>query len=103
MKPTPWISSSLKKPAVTPFTMPAMMERAVPYMAFAKRVSPIGTTTTFLSVMVMVSPALRKASSRRRWLSVSKLMSVVSKMVASGLNHTVVPRPSVTPISVTSC
>ena len=55
------------------------------------------------SVMLIFSPALRKASSRRRWLSVSNWKSVVSKMVGSGLNHTVVPRLSVVPISVTCC
>ena len=43
-------------------------------------------------------PRLRKESSRRRWESVSKLKVVVSKICASGLNVTFVPRRSVTPV-----
>ena len=55
LEATPWISRSLVKPVVTPFTMLKMIERAVPYIALAKRVSPIGATMTFLSVMVIVT------------------------------------------------
>jgi len=44
------------------------------------------------------TPALRNASSRRRPESVSKLNSVVSKTSGSGLNVTLVPRFSVTPV-----
>ena len=43
-------------------------------------------------------PALRNASSRRRWARMSKLKSVVSKICVSGLNVTLVPRRSVTPV-----
>ncbi len=43
-------------------------------------------------------PALRKASSRSRWASTSKLKSVVSKISASGLKVILVPRRSVTPV-----
>ena len=41
--------------------------------------------------MVILRPAFRKASSRRRPESVSKLNSVVSKMVASGLKEMLTP------------
>jgi hypothetical protein len=42
--------------------------------------------------MVTVTPPLRKASSRRRWASVSKLYSVVSKIWLSGVKVILVPR-----------
>ena len=48
--------------------------------------------------MVMSSPAFRKASSRRRWASVSKLNSVVSKIWLSGLKVIFVPRRFVVPV-----
>ena len=50
------------------------------------------------SSMAMTMPRLRKDSSRSRWESVSKLKLVVSKIWASGLNVTLVPRLSVTPV-----
>ena len=46
----------------------------------------------------MVTPPLRKASSRSRCASVSKLYSVVSKIWASGLNVIFVPRFFVVPV-----
>jgi len=52
--------------------------------------------------MVMVTPALRNASSRRRCARVSKLKSVVSKICASGLKVTLVPRFFVVPVISTS-
>ena len=51
------------------------------------------------SSSVMMTPAFRKASSRRRWASVSKLNSVVSKTSASGLKVTLVPRRFVVPVT----
>jgi hypothetical protein len=51
------------------------------------------------SSSVMTRPALRNASSRRRWASVSKLKSVVSKICASGLKVTLVPRRFVVPVT----
>jgi len=46
----------------------------------------------------MTMPPLRKASSRRRCASVSKLKTVVSKMFVSGLKVTLVPRRFVVPV-----
>ena len=43
-------------------------------------------------------PRFRKESSRSRWERVSKLKAVVSKICASGLKVTLVPRLSVTPV-----
>ena len=43
-------------------------------------------------------PRFRKDSSRSRWESVSKLKMMVSKIWPSGLNVTLVPRRSVTPV-----
>ena len=51
------------------------------------------------SSMVIVTPPLRNASSRSRCASVSKLNSVVSKICASGLNVTLVPRFLVVPVT----
>jgi hypothetical protein len=48
--------------------------------------------------MEIETPAFRNASSRSRSDSVSKLYSVISKTVESGLNVTLVPRFSVTPV-----
>ena len=45
-----------------------------------------------------MTPPFRNASSRRRWASVSKLNSVVSKICESGLNVTLVPRFFVVPV-----
>ena len=50
----------------------------------------------------MVTPALRNASSRSRCASVSKLNSVVSKICASGLKVTFVPRFLVVPVTARS-
>ena len=52
------------------------------------------------SSMVMVTPPLRNASSRSRCASVSKLNSVVSKICASGLKVTLVPRFLVVPVDL---
>ena len=46
----------------------------------------------------MTMPPFRKASSRRRWASVSKLKTVVSKICSSGLKVTFVPRRFVVPV-----
>ena len=52
------------------------------------------------SSIVMRMPPFRKASSRRRCASVSKLYSVVSKICGSGLNVTFVPRRCVVPVDL---
>ena len=49
--------------------------------------------------MVMTMPPLRKASSRSRCASVSKLDLVLSKIWASGLKVTFVPRFCVVPVT----
>ena len=49
-----------------------------------------------------MTPPFRNASSRRRWASVSKLKTVVSKISASGLNVTFVPRRFVVPVTSSS-
>ncbi len=53
------------------------------------------------SSIVILSPAFRNASSRSRPESVSKLYSVTSKIVVSGLKVTFVPRRWVSPTIVT--
>jgi len=50
----------------------------------------------------MTMPPLRNASSRRRWASVSKLKTVVSKTCGSGLKVTFVPRRFVVPVTSSS-
>src|SRR5580692_758225 len=89
--PTPWISSSLKKPAVTPFTMLAMMERAVPYIAFAKRVSPIGATITFLSVMEMVTTGAKVLWTLPLGPSTWTVVSLMSTLTLSGMGTGCLP------------
>jgi hypothetical protein len=51
---------------------------------------------------VIVTPPFKKASSRRRLASVSKLNSIVSKTCPSGLNLTFVPRRFVVPVMTRS-
>ena len=51
------------------------------------------------SSIVMTMPPFRNASSRRRCARVSKLYSVVSKIWASGLKVTLVPRRVVVPVA----
>ena len=51
------------------------------------------------SVSVMRNPALRNDSSRRRLASTSNCMSVVVKIVGSGLNDIFVPVLSVSPMT----
>ena len=51
------------------------------------------------SSIVIETPAFRNASSRSRCDSVSKLNSVISKTVVSGLNVIFVPRFSVVPVT----
>ena len=63
LKPTPEISRSLLNPSVTPITMPAIMERAVPYMALAKRVLSAGATVMFPSANVKVAALLKVLAS----------------------------------------
>src|SRR5580692_3258982 len=89
--PTPWISSSLKKPAVTPFTMLAMMERAVPYMALANRVSPIGATITFLSVILMVTTGAKVLWTLPLGPSTWTVVSLMSTLTLSGMGTGCLP------------
>ena len=49
-----------------------------------------------------MTPPFRKASSRRRCASVSKLKTVVSKISVSGLKVTLVPRRLVVPVTSSS-
>src|SRR5271170_7704996 len=85
LKPTPWISSSLEKPTVTPLTMLAMIERAVPYMALAKRVSPMGATITFLSVIVIVTTGAKVLSTLPLGPSTRTVVSLMSTLTLSGM------------------
>ncbi len=52
--------------------------------------------------MVMVRPRFRYDSSRSRWVRISKLNSVPLKISESGLNVTLVPLRSDTPIAASS-
>ena len=54
------------------------------------------------SSSVTTTPAFRNASSRRRWASVSKLKTTFSKISASGLKVTFVPRFFVVPVATSS-
>ena len=85
LKPTPWISSSLEKPAVTPFTIPAMIDRAVPYMALANRVSPIGATITFLSATVIVTTGAKVLWTLPLGPSTRTVVSLMSTLTLSGM------------------
>src|SRR5215469_17273285 len=61
------------------------------YLKVACFGSPVLGSVVRSSVRVITSPLLRKASSRRRWASVSKLYSVAVKIVLSGRKCTLVP------------
>src|SRR5271157_4811885 len=71
--------------------MPAMMERAVPYMALAKRVAPMGATMTFLSVMVIVTTGANVFWTWPLGPSTRTVVSLMSTLTFSGMGTGCLP------------
>src|SRR5580658_7320089 len=71
--------------------MLAMMERAVPYIALAKRVSPIGETITFLSVMAMVTTGAKVLWTLPLGPSTWTVVSLMSTLTLSGMGTGCLP------------
>src|SRR5215467_2581165 len=61
------------------------------YLNSTRLGSPVLGSVLRSSVSVISRPLFRKASSRRRWESVSKLYSTAVKMLLSGRKRTLVP------------
>src|SRR5580698_492085 len=62
-----------------------MMERAVPYMALAKRVSPTGETTTLFSLMAMVTTGEKVFWTLPFGPSTETVESLMSTLTFSGM------------------
>src|ERR1019366_8130566 len=71
--------------------MPGMMERAVPYMALAKRVSPTGATMTLLSVILMVTTGAKVFSTLPLGPSTWTVVSLMSTLTLSGMGTGCLP------------
>ena len=71
--------------------MPAMIERAVPYMALAKRVSSIGATMTFLSVTAIVTTGAKVFATLPLGPSTWTVVSLMSTLTLSGMGTGCLP------------